>query len=150
MGFEIEKKNHRYSMKDPQRGAQFCFLASMSRDLSRGVFLLDWEGCHIPVVVGYDRRSSAPRTIVTIKSLGEVPKSSSIHRMYPDLTDVPLSPGDRERCELIVAEALVVYGAHYDGPHYPDGKFTVHIEHGPNVGAYTLSSFGYRDAAYSE
>jgi hypothetical protein len=150
MSFEIEEKNHRFSMKDPQKDAQFRLLARLDREMSDGVFLLDWKGYRIPVVVDYGRRSSAPRAMVTIRSLGEVPKSSSIHRKYPDLADVSFALGDRERCELIVAEALVVYGAHYDGPNYPDGKFTVHIEHGPNAGDYTLSSFGYRGAAYSE
>jgi hypothetical protein len=149
MSFRVEEKNHSFSMQDSQNGAQFCLLARLSRDLSDGVFLLDWKGYHIPVVVEYDDRKGAPRTIVTIESLGKVPNFPSIHRQYPDLSDVTFAPGDRERCELIVAEALVVYGVHYDGQKHPDGTFTVHIEHGPNAGDYTLSSFGYRGAAYS-
>jgi hypothetical protein len=150
VSFVIEEQNHRFSMKDPQKDAQFRFLSGLSRDMSDGVFLLDWKGYQVPVVADYDRRSIAPSTVVTIRSLGEVPNSSSIHRKYPDLTDAPLTRDDREECELIVAEALVVFGILYDGPNYPDGRYTVHIQHGPNAGDYTLSSFGYRGAGYSE
>lgn len=150
MSFEIEERNHRYSMKDSQKDAQFSLIARLAQDISDGVFLLDWKNYRVPVFVAYDRRTSAPRTIVVIESLGDVPNSPSIHRKFPELTDVTFAPGDRERCKLIVAEALVVYGVHYDGLKHPDGKFTVHIQHGPNAGVYTLASFGYRGAAYEE
>jgi hypothetical protein len=146
VAFEIEEHDHRRSMRDPVDGTAFSLLARPAMDMSDGVFRLDWQGYRVPLFAEYDRFTSAPRIIVTITSIGEVPVFPSIQRTHPDLVDTVFAPGDRERCTSKAVEALVVFGAIYDGLNYPDGKFTVHVPDGPNTGSYTLSSFGYRGA----
>ena len=144
--FEITEKNYKKSMHDPMDGSKLIHRGGVSTDRSREIFVLEWNGYSVSLVVHYDRLSDRAddRIHVEIESFGDFPDYPNWKRQYADLGPTTFATRDeRDRCELKAVEALVAYGDFYDGPNYPDGKIVIHVREGVNAGTYTLSSFGY-------
>lgn len=102
------------------------------------IFRMQWNGRDIQfrTVLETDPPAENPRRRHIVR-IGAVVASNSGDNDFRD-------EDERERALNLAAEAMLVYGAGFDGLRQPNGKWTSSYFHRGELLRFTLSDFGYR------
>jgi hypothetical protein len=149
-GAHEDTYHDRRSLVDPERDVWFQRVSGLGRreQLPIGAcFKLVWGDRVIPFDAirqnAVDPATDSTFLLVEIETFGE----SQCARIDAGIPSFAFrDEAEKRAAKLLAAEALLVFGAIYNGDKYPDGRIRVRIKEGDTSTDYRLSSFGYSDS----